>query len=636
MNDLILDAIDNHGDTSSLHEFYFYEPWDVKERPQWMIDMAMEDGVDLRGGELARVCGPDPHPFQTGYHMSCAPLRSLLAGSRVGKSWAALCEDVMCLTGEIPFSMRFPQGDDTGIPRRITKANILRWGRQQGGIILDYDWRAEQNGKWNCGNIIGAGVFPQEKLLNPGEEVWLGTTLKSYQSYWLRKLDPTDSQCIIPQHFFDTSRARTGYNKDDGVLYLSRNTILRVITYETGYNRFEAGQSTRRITLDEEPTDRRIFAAALIRCNWLSLVMSPYNGITYTKEHVLPSRPTKKTATFHACQYDSPYREKEEIDNKRTHLSDWERAARIWGLYSDQRGKPYYDRTKINLWLQRYDQPFTKAIFSPSRQYFGPVKRPDVSELPGLMDVNVLKLGVMDDEPGDSFWKIYEDVKPGEPYYLCLDTSEGDENPDDQKDVNACGIARPGADRPIIAATIRTKRPVVEFSEMVLLAARYYNNGMICAESAKRGATNATFYHETKAWPHWFKMAVTNDYSGRLKEIAGFDTNSKTRDMIFLLIREWLDAFKADEYPEIPDRDLLSELASCVTGKNGRADHSTGGTLDSAVWFGIMLYVWKYSRNQITFNGQLEVRQSKIRGIMQGREPVKPRTFSFPQAMERR
>lgn len=640
--DDFIDVINSHasGDAQQLHDFYLYEPWDVAPRPDWVIELAAKDGVDLRGGEIAQIVGPDPHPFQTGYHMSVKQVRSLVAGSRVGKSWSALCEDIICLTGEIPYSMRYAKGVDTGVPRKVTDDNIRRWGRWSEGKLLDFDVTATRDDSWGCGNIVGVGVFPNEKILRPGEEVWLGTTSKALQSYWQRKLDPTDMQCLVPPHFFDTSRVKNGVERVQGtlsVVHLLRGTRLRVITYETGYNRFEAGQSTRRITLDEEPTDQRIWAAAIVRADFLSLVMTPYNGITYTKDYVFPKTKRKNAETFHACQYDSPYRDHNKVHSDSTMLQDWERAARVWGAYSEQRGKPYYDRNKLNIWLQRYKMPYERAIFASSQEFFGVIKRPEITHLPGLMDVKSLKLMVNDDEAMDA-WKIYEDRKENVAYVLTCDTSAGEENEEDQKDVSAAGIARLDEEKPVIVAAIRTKRPVIEFAQHTLLAARYYNNALIAAESAKRGATNATYYHETKDWPYWFKMAVTNDQSRRLKDIAGFDTNSKTRDMIFSLIREHIDAFRADEYPLIPDEDLLKELSQCVVGKNGRPDHTSDGTLDSAVWFGILLYVWKYARDQVTFNGTPEVRVSRQKQIMDRyREKDAPSQYlRVPQVLERR
>ena len=635
-DDILGNLIDSAGggDLSSLHDFYFYEPWDVGRRPEWMIEMAEQDGVDLRGGDIGRCCGSDPHPFQTGYHMSMAALRALVAGNMLGKSWAALCEDIMCLTGEIPFSMRFQEGADTGIKRRITPNNVLRWGRWADGQLLDFNPSVRADGSWDCGNIIGVGVFNHEKILNPGEESWLGTTLKAKQSYWDTKLDPASPRCMIPPHFFDTRRHRTGYDRENGILYMSRGTILRTITYETGYNRFEAGQDTRRITLDEEPTDHRIFSAAIQRAPRLTLVMTPYNGITYTRAYVFPTRPKKTIDTFHACQYDSPYRPRAEVDKSRSLLPEWERGARIWGVYSEQRGRPYYDRVKINAWIQRYQTPYDRCVFVAARQYFGVLKNSAVTELPGLMDVPVVKCPVADE--ATDCWSIYQDVMEGIPYVACADTASGEENPEDQSDVSACGIARMDVDRPIVVASIRTKRPATEFAENVLLACRYYNNALLAAESWKRGATNATFYHEAKMWPWWFKMAVTNDASGRLRDIAGFDTNSKTRDMIFDLIGEWINSFRPDEYPMIPDQPLLKELAGCVRGRNGRPDHSSDGTLDSAVWFGILLYVWKYARNQVTFNGEVQVKESKIRrAIALGKAQMIPRTLSIPRSLDR-
>lgn len=614
--DEIVSLIDQYesGEALLLHDYYYYEPWDVERRPDWVIERALEDGVDLREGEIAQIVGPDPHEFQTGYHLSCAPLRALLAGSRLGKSMAALMEALIALTGEIPFALRYPKGYDTGIKRRINERNIRRFGRWRNGELIDHDVTAEPDGTWDCGTIKGVGVFPQQKIVKPGEEVWLGTTYKAIQTYWQRKLDPSDAQCIVPPHFYDTSRAKYGVDRTQGTLTLVhfvRGTKLRLISYETGYNRFEAGQNTRMIILDEEPTDPRIWAASIVRCDYLTIVMTPYNGVTYTKDYVLPKKKRENSKTFHACAYDSPYRDWEKIDNEYRVLQPWERAARIWGAYSEQRGRPYYDRLKINLWLQRYKMPYELSQFVAAQTYCGIRRDPNNGNVPGLMDVRVLRVQMPLGSDMMECWKVYEDVQPNVPYLLTGDTSSGDEDESTQKDVSAALIARFDLERPKIVASIRTKRPVIDFAQMTLLAARYYNNATIAVESAKRGATNAAYYYEARDWPFWFHMEITTYWGKKKREIPGFDTNSKTRDIIFSLIREHLDSFSADQYPEIPDEDLLKELSACIVGKNDRPDHPPDGTLDSAVAFGIMLYVWRYAKDQVQFNGDNERRVSK-------------------------
>ena len=92
------------------------------------------------------------------------------------------------------------------------------------------------------------------------------------------------------------------------------------------------------------------------------------------------------------------------------------------------------------------------------------------------------------------------------------------------------------------------------------------------------------------------------------------------RYSVFELIRGWLNSVEAHELPEIPDIDLLRELLACIVGKNGRPDHTKAGSLDIAICFGILLYVFKNSPEQIVCNAMTPDRPStpfgKLKNLM--------------------
>jgi hypothetical protein len=152
------------------------------------------------------------------------------------------------------------------------------------------------------------------------------------------------------------------------------------------------------------------------------------------------------------------------------------------------------------------------------------------------------------------------------------------------------------------------------------LALRYWNNALLGAET-KRGFSNATFAGELREWPYWYHMITVQQSTRKPRQQIGFDTNAKTRDSIFELIGKWLSDYDEDSYPDIPDKQLLVELAGAIKGRGGRCDHTTQGSLDRAVCFGIFLYILEYSKDQIACRVKAEQKRSGWMQIVQPQEP---------------
>jgi len=592
------------GDKTTVSDFYLFEPWDVEKRPDWMIEQAMADGVDLHSGDITRHLGKDPHPFQTGYLLSKRPFRMSIAGTQSGKSFGVLYDMLIMATGEIPFSMRYDAGMDTGIKRPVNQFNIRRFGRRDaitGEFIDKNSDHPLSPDEWNCGNVMGVGKYPKEKIAPPGNQFWIGTWMKAMHVYWWPKLAETATR-ITPDHLIDKRRGADGVRKDPPQLFLVNDQVLSVITYESGYERFEAAKAWS-CALDEEPKDPRIVNAAMTHCFYLSLSETPYQGITYTRDYVFSEDKAGGAEVFHATQYDSPNQVREDVDRMRGLMPEWEVKPRVYGIHSEVRGKPYYNRHKLMKWLSTYPDTAYYRSLHPNDSYVG--VKPQIPDVKCLMDVDVRfeKEASQDDR---SFWKIYEEPVAGVAYVAAVDTAEGSEDPNEAGDFNACLITRPGKEnKPFIVASIRSTLPTAQFADMVGLAVRKYNNALLAAET-KRGFTNATFAQVLMDYPHWYKMTVVKDATRKQVQIKGFDTNERTRPHLFDYIGEWIDSYSEDEYPQIPDRDLMLELAAAVVGKGGRCDHQSDGHLDLGICFGITLYIYKHSENQIKFRGDEE------------------------------
>jgi len=134
MTDDLVGHVDGIGERRKLFsDFYYFEPFDVKVRSQRILDLALEDGVDLRAPAFTSLYGEDPHDFQSGYFRSCNKMRIVSGGSQTGKSICPRIEILIMSTGELPFTFRHDLGVDTGIKRHITPENLKqmvhRFGR---------------------------------------------------------------------------------------------------------------------------------------------------------------------------------------------------------------------------------------------------------------------------------------------------------------------------------------------------------------------------------------------------------------------------------------------------------------------------------------------------------------------------
>ena len=634
----IADAIEGSKDAWQQAPLYYcFEPWGVTERSKLVLDQAIRDSVDLFSDDLMRCVGRPPHPFQDGFLLSTKFFRGVFASNQVGKSLGVFVDVVASATGEIPFSMRYPKGHDTGIPRPINRPNILRWGRRdrESGEVIDFNPRAKPDDSWNCGNVIGVGVFPAEKIVPPGSSIRIASYQKNILENWWpsftgRKRDGMGA--FMPHDLIDRNKGShglRGFNKQDYQCFLKRGVVLQFLTYESGAEKFEGIKVPTY--LDEEPPSEDIVGAVVTHTSRWVLIETPIFGITHTRDLIFPKRPTADQDTFHATAYDCPYLTAREIEQQRSIIGgkEWELGARLWGVPTEQAGKPFYDRTKINFWIQRFRMPYRLVSFQPTREWDGIKSNPRISRLPGLMDTPIRMVECGEDDQR-TVWKLYEDREDGVGYVSASDQAEGAETPDAAGDLSTDVIGRPSEDnplRPVICATLRSTLPTPQFARESLYAARYFNNALLAPEMGK-GAANEAYKMVASDWPWWFMDTITRQSTRKQVEYRGFCPTSDRRDAIYeTLIRDWLDEYEIDQYPDIPDEWILREAAGAIVGKTrggaARCDHPLSGTLDSLTAFGILLFV-----HQKEF-----VRQIKSRG---GPNKAAPRETWLERALKKR
>lgn len=579
-----------------VNDFLAFEPFDVVQRDARVFDQMKEDKVDLYEPGIIDVIGKDPHPFQTGYILSINPHRILLAGTQVGKSRTALQDAITMLTGIVPYSMRVPQYTDTGIPRPINMENILRFGRwtKISKELIDHNPRARKDGTWDCGNIMGVGVYPSDKLCPDGKQVWIGTTAQALLKYWWPKMIP-GTKCVIPFEFLNNKKGNNGYDRTHNLVHFLGDKELIFTTYESQYDKFEA-ERAHAVILDEEPPNEKILAAAGTHAKFLSIVMTPYRGITYAEDFVFNKDKNRRPEVFHATAYDSPYRHADDIANDRKLMKPYEIKARIYGLFSEITGEPYYDRIKLMNWhdqMKEDENSVKYAKLIPQSEYN------EINEIVNI-DVKPEEVNVVDEL---DTWRIFEHPRPDIGYVAGVDIAEGSENPAEASDRQAICILRlplrnSREKEPVVCATLRSTLPVHTFANIVAHGCAYYNNAVLAPESM-RGYHNGAFMVEVNEYPYFFTMMTTNDKTRKPTSRRGFVTNPKNREAIFNFFDKKINETDETERCPFKDIDLVKELVMAIVGKNGKCDHTRKGTLDTAVAHGIALYVAKISPEQI-------------------------------------
>ena len=602
------------------YSFYkYFEPWDVEERDSEIYQLANKDGVDLFHDDYMRTGNIGSHPFQSGYLLSTKRQRGSIGPTQGGKSLPALIEIGCMCSGEFPIALQYDKGADSGIKRLVHNLNIKRWGRfdKETGLKIDHDLDAVRDGTWHCGNIIGVGKFPKEKVIpkviieeKTERVIWIGTTMRALKESWWPRLTE-EGRRMLPEKFIDKTKGNKGTLQSDGsyVVHLVNNIRLSIISYESGFKKFES-ITAWACFFDEESADERCQTAAISHSKYFAQQMTPYNGLTYTKDFFFPKEYNPKRDTFHATDYDSPYITDEDIESWRDTFPDHEINARVWGEHTAESNQPYYDALKLRSWMRQMDASDRGflATFMPSEEFYG-VKRVRGGTLPGLMDIEA-KLDMVDEEHSKNAsghniaWTIYEDLRLDGKYFIPSDAANGADLPENASDYQSAVIFRrvEGAD-PIVVATIETTlTPDLYAIPIIGLACRYYNNALLCAEAPSRGAANGMFFSEMREYPHWFVRSVQKASTNKYVTQQGFDTNSGNRKGLFDEIEKIFNQFTKDELPPIPSKTIFRMAAECTrTIKNGivRPDHPRGKPNDMLVCFGIGLWINKIFPEQI-------------------------------------
>jgi len=554
--------------------FSHYEPFDVPPRPEWLIAKAKADGVEL---------SKEGNEFQVGYLLDTDHFIAINQGGyQVGKSIDAIVESVIMSSGNVPISLRYEKGVDTGVKRIMSPENIDRWGLQEDGT---------------CGNIIGVGVYPKEKIPSAGgRQIWVCTFKEAREKYWIPKLKKW-----MPEHALNKSRGVDGYSEKKSTFFFNNDNLIGFITYEQDYRRVQA-EKPWMIVFDEEPVDRRFYTAAIGHCKFLRMTFTPINGLSWSYHDLyMPVQrgETKNVIIRHCSQYDSPYHTRKDVDKMRSLLKPYEIKAQVWGIYSAMEGKPYYRFKITEEHLRNYIPRHTLATIKPLA---------GVETAKEAMGVK-MQLSTVE-SPGPDVWEIYEEYKENGAYWLSADVAEGSDKPEEAADKSAAYIRRlpikeDGEDEPVMVAALHSTMRNIEFAWACLYAAIHYNYCLMAPEAT--GEDGAVFVTAVRGYLFMYQHIVISDVTNRQKKMQGFETTGQTRKISFDLVGSWL--YDHDENSKIYHKPLLEEVHACIVGKKGRADHTKHGSTDCIVAYGISEYVRNTAIAQIRNNGKYRYRR---------------------------
>jgi phage terminase large subunit-like protein len=637
----LVSAVDDFEKRRYTYDPYLYfEPWDCDVPVPEVVQKALEDGVSIADDPAIKLAGPYPRKFQTGSILSTKKMVCTQAGSRSGKSICTQVVIAAMISKQPPYAFRFEEGVDTGIPRQINKVNIIRFGRRDKltGRVIDHDTTvdlATANTKnssegWDCGNITGVGVFPEELYAPDGAQIWIGTVAKSIDSFWWPSFTGSGDKRFFPQEYIDTSKGNKGTNKALGIIHAIRGIDIFLKTYEQKHMKFES-QTAWVLAYDEEPPDRQIYLSGAAHSIYQRFSFTPLNGRTWSEKLFFAclEHGNAKTSRglglkrsdfdyYYASQYDSPYVERPKLERDRRGMEFWERRARIWGQYSEFSGEPFFNRSRLLKWREIYSRRHHLARFQ-ARAPYHEIGGSRVTGLPGILGVRVEPVYVTDENETD-VWRIYETVQEGVGYLFTADAAEGGFDPEQVQDRSWGAVYRPPTpdeleelgNVPRLVAACRSTLPTIAFARSCLPVLHYYNNATLAAERG-RGKDNEAFGLTLEDWPWWYMRSTRSNKTKRLRQEKGFDTNTHTRTVSLEKLRDWFDSVEDAQDPELRDERIFDEAIAAVIkerpGGKKVCDHPRTGSLDGVICLGIAAYILQESPDDYECRVQKNVRK---------------------------
>lgn len=564
--------------------------------------------------------GPDGIPpkhepggarFQKSMMMSTKRIRPAIANNRGGKTLSVAVEGTIMMTGELPFSLRYPDGADTGIPRALRSQHDemgminIRWrGRRdkETGQIIDHNEDANEDGAWDCGNIVGVGRYPETKICKAREKQWWICCWKTNRdTRWIALM-----KNLIPEHCLDKTRGVDGFSTKSSMWYLKEDRVARCITYEQGIDSVEA-EEAYLVTLDEEPRSREFYTGVDLHAVWIMMSYTPIHGMTWAYDDIyIPARDQTdpQMELFHATVYDCPFFDQEKLTHLEKTLKAHEIDAKLYGFYSKREGRPYFPYDICKGYVDN---------FRPRHRMLGRIVPAGKCETMNEILHTPMRI-VPAEEPGPDVWEIYEEPKDNFAYWSAQDCAKGSDDPNTVQDMSVCYFFRRPTDKeiaeekpwPKMVAALYSSDVPENFAMLCLYAAIFYNRALLGPET--KGEQGASFLTEIREYPHILTTVVINQRTRKPTPNLGFNTNSGTRTSSINKIRKWINAHPDESF--LYHFELLKEILDLVW-KKGRPDHPDGGKSDCVIALAIIFYIWDECNGQIRNNRPLPEKGDK-------------------------
>ena len=472
--------------------------------------------------------GYEPWGFQTEFHQSTNRLRATFCGNRVGKTTCGVMEAFIIATGNVPHKMK--------------------------------DW------------------FPKEKLCPPNGIVWLCTqTEPMIESITLSKIN----ECIP----LDNWGIKYLSNKKQFILPDGKKIFLK--SYEQGWQSFQ-GAGVHFILFDEECNDKKVYTECMTRLldtrGYLAMTMTPLQGKSWTYYDIYErSQYDTGITIFKANMYEAPHLDNDAIDEMLARYPEHEKRARAYGEFAVSADKRFFNPVNVHNWVSNLIPCTTTLSVGIAGETHGNItdlKLPlDVVEVhePCLINgENVNEEGIV---------QVWEYPKMGIGYVLGVDVASGEGSQTDHSVCHVKTVSANGSIRHV--ATLRSNKiKPYDYGRLCMWLARYYNNGLIIAESEGLGLA---FLSAIEFYPYAWRSEVYNGARDKM----GIVMTSKR----YKVMENERDLVENRNMPIVLERETLAEMGLFVYSDkkdsrgNFKPDHVKGGRSDGIIASALADYV---------------------------------------------
>lgn len=412
------------------------------------------------------------------------------------------------------------------------------------------------------------------------EAIWFATgwhpyrEIKTPNSGWIVSIDFPNSRDIAQPKIFDylPKWMIASWNKSDQILKLTNGSIMGFKSCDSGWEKFQ-GADKDWVWFDEEP-EEKVYKECLIRLKagtklqiWGT--MTPLHGISWTYDQVYKTaREEFKIVT--ATIFDNVHISRDEIAEVESSLTDYEKEARLQGLYTILTGIPVFPPSK----LQQYFELTCAPLYQGYIDY-------DKTHKVLFFEKSKIKAPL----------KVWRAPMRNESYGIGADVSEGD------NDASTAFVV--DRHKRICAEWWGKLDPDIFGLELFKLG-KYYNEAFIGVERNSMGHTTVQKLRDMN-YPNMYRYtqkAAKSDFdptklAGKTK--WGWLTDKVTKPA---MINELGSSIRAMNF-DLQSREAVRELADYIIDEKGEMRGQ--GRDDRVIALAITLQMFKHIPKAIEY-----------------------------------